>query len=185
MIRLLMVLVLAGVGPANIVVVPAAKEAKTVQKLDLTSTAFHAGETIPQKHTCDGADLSPALSWTKPPAGTHSLALLCEDPDAPVGLWVHWVLWGIPADSTSLPEGVSKEKTLEAGLVQGSNDFKRIGYGGPCPPQGKPHRYFFRLYALDAAPALRPGATRKELRKAIEGHVIGEGELMGRYARKP
>jgi hypothetical protein len=160
------------------------KEANAMVKIVLTSTAFQAGEAIPRKHTCDGPDPSPALGWAGVPDGARSFALLCEDPDAPVGLWVHWVIWGLPPDSTSLPEGVAKEKLLPGGVAQGTNDFKRIGYGGPCPPPGKPHRYYFKIYALDTTLTLPPGATRKELLKAIEGHVIGEGELMGVYGRK-
>ncbi len=160
------------------------KEAGMTVKIALTSTAFREGEPIPVKHTCDGPDVSPPLSWKGVPGGARSIALLCEDPDAPVGLWVHWVIWGIPPDSTSLPEGVTKDKVLPTGAAQGTNDFKRIGYGGPCPPQGKPHRYFFRIYALDSTLTLTPGATRKELLKAIEGHAIGEGVLMGTYGRK-
>ena len=151
--------------------------------LALRSPAFEQGATIPTKHTCDGPDLSPALSWSRPPEGTLSLAILCEDPDAPVGLWVHWVVWALPPDSTSLPEGVAKENVLPSRAIQGKNDFGRIGYGGPCPPKGKPHRYFFKLYALDTLPALEPGSTRKGLLRAIEGHVLAAGELMGLYGR--
>jgi Raf kinase inhibitor-like YbhB/YbcL family protein len=182
LIRALAILLLAAVGTALAQAPP--KEAKGMVTIALTSSAFREGEAIPEKHTCDGLDLSPALAWSGAPAGTRSLALLCDDPDAPVGLWVHWVIWGVPPDTTSLPEGVAREKSLPNGSAQGLNDFRKIGYGGPCPPPGKPHRYFFRIYALDAGVALAPGATRKELLKAIEGHVIGEGELMGRYGRK-
>src|SRR5438046_3792505 len=124
------------------------------------SRAFKAGETIPRKHTRDGQDLSPALAWTAPPPGTKSFALVCDDPDAPAGTWVHWVLYGVPASATSLPEGVRPAPTLDDGSRQGTNDFRRTGYGGPCPPRGAPHRYSFRLYALDAVPGLAPGATK-------------------------
>lgn len=162
---------------------PAAKEGMPILKITLTSSAFKEGETMPVRHTCCGPDVSPPLTWPHPPAGTRSMALLCEDPDAPRGLWVHWVLWGLPADSTSLPEAVAKDKTLKGGALQGKNDFGRIGYGGPCPPPGKPHRYFFRIYALDRLLDLKPGATRSDLLKAMEGHILAEGELMGRFAR--
>jgi Raf kinase inhibitor-like YbhB/YbcL family protein len=152
--------------------------------LALTSTAFKAGETIPQKYTCDGQDVSPPLAWTDPPAATRGFALVCDDPDAPSGTFVHWVLWGLPAAARSLPEGVPPTPTVEDGGRQGRNDFKRTGYGGPCPPPGAPHRYFFRLYALDATVDLAPVATKADLLKAIEGHTVGQAELMGRYARR-
>ena len=151
--------------------------------LTLTSPAFQDGDTIPVKHTCDGPDVSPALEWSRAPEGTKSLALICDDPDAPAGTWVHWVLYGIPADSTSLEEGVPKENTVEGIGVQGRNDFRRIGYGGPCPPPGKPHRYFFKLYALDVRPGLKPGAEKKDLEKAMKGHVLAQGQLVGRFQR--
>jgi Raf kinase inhibitor-like YbhB/YbcL family protein len=150
---------------------------------ELTSTAFTRGGDIPKQYTCDGADRSPPLSWASPPPGTKAFALLCEDPDAPRGLWVHWVLWGIPPATTSLPEGVKPDPTLPDGSRHGKNDFGALGHNGPCPPRGAPHRYVFKLYALDQTPDLPPGATRRQLLDAIEGHVLGEAELMGRYAR--
>ena len=149
---------------------------------ELTSTAFGNGETIPQKYTCDGPDISPPLQWTKPPAGTKSLALICDDPDAPAGIWVHWVIYGLSSDTSKLSEGVPKEKMLENGR-QGENDFGRIGYGGPCPPKGPAHRYFFKLYALDMGPVLSPGMTKAQLLKALEGHILAKAEFMGRYRR--
>lgn len=160
-----------------------AAEERTMPTIEITSPAFEEGETIPKRHTCDGADLSPALRWSPPPEGTRCLALICDDPDAPVGLWVHWVVWGIPPDSTGLPEGMPAEKQLPNGVRQGTNDFRKTGYGGPCPPKGKPHRYDFRLFALDAPLSLPPGATRKDLLKAMEGRILAEGVLMGRYGR--
>jgi len=150
---------------------------------ELTSAAFKAGETIPRKHTCDGADVSPQLTWAGPPAGTASFALVADDPDAPVGTWVHWVLYDVPATAHELPEGVPAEPTLQSGGRQGTNDFKKIGYGGPCPPRGTTHRYFFKLYALNAALGLAPGATKQAVVKAMEGHLKGQAELMGRYGR--
>lgn len=152
----------------------------------LTSPAFEAGGSIPARHTCDDRDLSPELSWTEPPAGTRSLALISDDPDAPVGNWVHWVLYDLGPDARSLPEGLPTDGELQepVAATQGTNDFGRPGYGGPCPPPGAPHRYFFRLYALDARLELGPGATKKDVEQAMQGHVLGQTELMGRYARQ-
>jgi Raf kinase inhibitor-like YbhB/YbcL family protein len=150
----------------------------------LYSSAFEHGAAIPIKHTCDGDDASPPLRWGEPPLGTRSWTLICDDPDAPGKTWVHWVLFNLPADNRNLPEGVAFEGTLESGAHQGTNDFRRLGYGGPCPPPGNPHRYFFRLYALDAVLELRQGATRAEVAKAMAGHILAQGELMGTYARK-
>jgi len=149
----------------------------------VNSTAFANGGAIPGRYTCSGEDVSPALSWNDVPAGTHSLALIAEDPDAPGGTWTHWIIWNLPAQATSLPEGVPASETLDNGARQGRNDFRRIGYGGPCPPPGKPHRYFFNLYALDAALNLKPGAARNELERAMKGHVLSKAEWMGKYGR--
>jgi Raf kinase inhibitor-like YbhB/YbcL family protein len=149
----------------------------------LKSSAFeHEGE-IPSKYTCDAEDVSPPLSWESPPEGVKSFALISDDPDAPVGTWVHWVVWKIPADARSLPEGVPTDETLESGARQGKTDFGRIGYGGPCPPSGT-HRYFFKLYALDSEIAPPARATKKELLEAMKGHVLEEAVLMGKYKRK-
>jgi hypothetical protein len=149
----------------------------------LKSTAFANGGEIPGRYTCDGADLSPALSWDDVPAGAQSLALIADDPDAPVGTWTHWIVWNIPAKATVLPEGVPKVEALDNGARQGRNDFKRIGYGGPCPPPGKPHRYFFKLYALDARLDLKAGAARSELELAMKPHVLSQAVWMGTYRR--
>ena len=150
---------------------------------ELTSSAFAPGEDIPRQYTCDGEDLSPHLTWTDPPEGTRSLALICDDPDAPVGTWTHWLLWGLAPEARELPEGMPTDPQLEGGLRQGVTDFRRLGYGGPCPPKGKPHRYFFHLYALDTTIGLVPGADQRKLREAMEGHALGEAQLMGRYGR--
>jgi len=150
---------------------------------ELKSNAFAPSGMIPKKHTCDGPDVSPAIDWTGIPEGTKTLALICDDPDAPVGTWVHWVLYNLPANVTGLPEGVPTDQTIEQGASQGTNDFGRIGYGGPCPPPGKPHRYFFRLYALDEKIALPPGARKKDLVEAMQDHMVGQAELMGKYGR--
>jgi len=151
--------------------------------LTIRSTALEAGGPIAQVFTCDGRDISPPLRWDNVPEGTQSFALLCEDPDAPMGIWVHWVIYGIPGSVRQLPEAVPAREQLADGGLQGRNDFGRIGYGGPCPPRGKPHRYFFRLYALDQAGPASPGLTRKALLKTIEGHVLAKAELSGTYGR--
>jgi len=152
--------------------------------MQLTSTAFAEGASIPARHTCDDKNLSPALRWSGVPAGARSLALIADDPDAPVGTWVHWVLYDLPPAVNELPEAVARNQYTPAGGKQGLNDFKHLGYGGPCPPHGKPHRYFFKLYALDTLLDLKPGATKKELERAMEKHVLAEGQLMGTYQRR-
>jgi Raf kinase inhibitor-like YbhB/YbcL family protein len=148
----------------------------------MSSPAFGYGEEIPRKFTCDGEEVSPPLEWENPPAGTKSFALICDDPDAPMGTWVHWVLYDFPGDTRSLPEGFPNEREFENGAKSGKNSWGRYGYGGPCPPSGT-HRYFFRLYALDAPLGLKPGANARQLRRAMEGHVLGTAELMGKYRR--
>jgi Raf kinase inhibitor-like YbhB/YbcL family protein len=146
-------------------------------------TAFQGGEIIPKKYTCDGADVSPALTWEGTPEGAQSLALITDDPDAPMATWTHWLLWNLPAKATLLPEDTPKTNLLDNGARQGTNDFKRIGYGGPCPPPGKPHRYFFKLYALDARLDLKPGAGKAELESAIKPHILAQAQWMGTYGR--
>ncbi len=155
-----------------------------MKTFELTSTAFEHGATIPVTYTCSDADMSPSLSWSDVPEGTRSFALICEDPDAPIGIWTHWVLYNIPEDRRSLPENVMPGAALQWGAEQGENDFGDAQYGGPCPPPGKPHRYFFRMYALDQELDLEPGASRKDLLNAMKGHMLGQAELMGRYERK-
>jgi len=145
--------------------------------IQLTSSAFKEGGDIPRRHTCDGEDLSPSLSWTGIPAGTHSLALIVDDPDAPRGDWVHWVLVDLLPDLNGLPEGVAGTGTA------GKNDFDRLGYGGPCPPRGSNHRYYFKLYALDQTLGLKPGATKVDVETAMTGHILAKGQLTGRYGR--
>jgi len=151
--------------------------------LQISSTAFSAGETMPKKFTCDGPDVSPKLAWTEPPAKTQSFALIMDDPDAPVGIWVHWVLYDLPANARELPEGVTRQEQLPNGARQGRNDFGKIGYGGPCPPPGKPHRYFFKLYALDGKLDVKAGATKAEVERAMKGHILAQAELIGKYDR--
>ncbi len=147
------------------------------------SSAFQAGGEIPVRYTCDGKDISPDLAWSGAPEGTKCFVVICDAPGAPVGTWVHWVIYNIPAQSEGLPQGVPTIKELPDGSRQGINDFKRIGYGGPCPPKGPAHRYFFKLYALDTKLNLNPGATKQELLDAMKGHVLGETHLMGKYKR--
>ena len=152
--------------------------------MQLTSTAFAEGGAIPAKHTCDAKNVSPPLKWSGVPAGAKSLALIVDDPDAPVGTWVHWVLYDLPATTTELAEDMPKSQYVTGGAKQGLNDFRRLGYGGPIPPPGKPHRYYFKLYALSKTLGLTPGATKKDVLQAMEGHVLAEGQLMGMYQRK-
>lgn len=152
-------------------------------KLTLTSPVFKDKLKIPERYSCDGEDLSPLLQWNEPPAGTRSFALICDDPDAPGGDWVHWVIYNIPGTQRNLDENIPDIDQFENGIRQGRNDFRRIGYGGPCPPPGKSHRYFFRLYALDVVIGLEPGTTKSELKKAIKSHILAETHLMGKYQR--
>jgi len=159
------------------------KKEGVMMEMTLKSEAFAEGEFIPKKYSCEGPDVSPPLEWSPPPAGTKSLVLIFDDPDAPVGIWVHWVMYGIPPDTTSLPENVPKEEIVLGNIRQGTNDFKRIGYGGPCPPAGKPHRYYFKLYALDIESNWEPGLTKDEVLKKIDGHVLSTAQLMGKYQR--
>jgi Raf kinase inhibitor-like YbhB/YbcL family protein len=150
--------------------------------ITITSTAFSEGGMIPRDYTCDGKDMSPPLAWTGVPEGAKSIALICDDPDAPMGTWVHWVIFNIPARIEDLPAGIPPEQVLENGATHGINDFRKFGYGGPCPPGGT-HRYYFKVYALDIELAEKPGITKAELLKAMEGHILAEGQLMGTYAR--
>ncbi|MGB9283732.1 MAG: YbhB/YbcL family Raf kinase inhibitor-like protein [Candidatus Sulfotelmatobacter sp.] len=149
----------------------------------ISSAAFSSGETIPKRFTCYGPDVSPQLSWKEAPARTQSFAVIMDDPDAPAGIWVHWVLYNLPANRRELPEGIEKQEQLASGALQGRNDFRKIGYGGPCPPRGTPHHYHFKLYALDTTLDLKAGATKADLERGMKGHILGETELMGRYGR--
>jgi len=150
---------------------------------ELSSSAFKNGEPIPHRHTCEGEDLSPPLHWRVPPAKTKSFVIIADDPDAPAGTWVHWMIYNLPLDLRGLSEGVPADELVLDGALQGLNDFKRVGYGGPCPPPGKPHRYYFTLYALDALLNLEPRATKSQVLEACTGHVLAEATLMGRFAR--
>ncbi|MBN2007362.1 MAG: YbhB/YbcL family Raf kinase inhibitor-like protein [Anaerolineae bacterium] len=146
----------------------------------LSSPAFVHENAIPPQYTCDGNNLSPALEWSEPPAGTQSLALIVDDPDAPAGTWVHWVVYNIPPDARGFAEAYSAGP--DDGSRNGKNSSRNLGYDGPCPPSGT-HRYFFKLYALDTLLDLDSGATAAQLLKAVEGHVLAQAELMGTYAR--
>lgn len=152
--------------------------------IKITSTAFAEGQQIPRKQAHDNEDLSPALKWSGVPPAAKSLALICDDPDAPMGTWVHWVIYNLPPALAGLAEGVAKTPELANGAKQGVNDYKSIGYGGPYPPPGKPHRYYFKMYALDAMLDLDAGSTKADLLKAMEGHVLAQGQLMGTYQRE-
>jgi len=151
--------------------------------LKVTSGAFADGGMMAGKYTCDGENVSPPLAWSGVPGEAKSLALVCEDPDAPSGVWTHWVMFNVPVGLGSLAENVPPSGEMAGGGRQGRNDFGRTGYGGPCPPNGT-HRYFFKLYALDALVSVEAGAKKDQLLKAMEGHVLGEGELMGKYERR-
>ena len=154
----------------------------TSMTLQISSPAFEDGSAIPQEYSCDGDDSSPALFWGELPDQTKSIALIMDDPDAPVGAWVHWVLYDLPGNRTEIPKNVPKSGQLPGGGTQGSNSWGRSGYGGPCPPGGT-HRYFFKLYALDSALDLASGATKEDLLQAMEGHILDQGQLMGTYSR--
>ncbi|HEY9610758.1 YbhB/YbcL family Raf kinase inhibitor-like protein [Allocoleopsis sp.] len=165
---------------SSISIQPQTKPVGKMMKLE--STAFTANEMIPFLYTCDGQDISPELRWDAPPTGTQSLALIVDDPDAPSGIFVHWVLYDLPPETRQLPQAVAATPTLLNGGTQGKNDFGKLGYGGPCPPSGV-HRYFFKLYALDRELGLKSGATKAQLEAAIDGHILAAAELIGRYAR--
>ena len=150
---------------------------------ELTSTAFANGDPIPMKYTCDDQDISPPLQWEDPPEGTRSFALICDDPDAPVGTWVHWVLYNLPASTLGLPEAIPSDANLPDAGRHSQNSWGRPGYGGPCPPGGT-HRYFFKLYALDSQLEVAAGASKEELLRAMEGHILASTETMGVYSRQ-
>ena len=154
-----------------------------MKEFTVTSTAFDAETHIPVRYSCEGEDISPDLSWSGVPEGTKSFAVACLDPDAPPGTWVHWVLYDIPSDVKELSESIPDDDTLENGAKQGTNDFGNLGYGGPCPPSGT-HRYFFKLYALDSILELEPGKTKAEVLDSMEGHLLAETQLIGKYSRQ-
>jgi len=152
-------------------------------ELSIYSPAFSEGALIPTKYTCEGSNISPQLDWSGVPEGTRSLALICDDPDAPSGTFTHWVIFNIPPDSKGLPETMSLTPRLTDGSIQGINDFGLIGYGGPCPPPGKPHRYRFNLYALDKQLDLNAGSSKNQVLNAIKNHILAQGQITGTYQR--
>jgi len=173
--------ILIGVGCQPSPTLP--PEGKPILNIAITSTAFSENESIPRKYTCDGEDISPPLDWSGIPNNTQSLVLITDDPDAPVGTWVHWVIFNIPASLKGLPEGIAKDEVVGGVGTQGKNDWRKIGYNGPCPPKGKPHRYFFKLYALDITLDLTAGARKSEVEKAMKDHILAQGQSIGTYGR--
>ena len=151
--------------------------------LTISSAAFNEGERIPDKYTCEGEDISPQLSWSDAPEGTKSFTLICDDPDAPMGTWDHWLIYNIPADSEGLSEAVPTDESLTDGSKQGLNSWEKKSYGGPCPPPGDPHRYFFKLYALDTMLTLTGDADKSTLENAMQEHILAEAQLMGTFSR--
>ena len=175
------IVLLAGIICAGLGFSPLAS-AGSDMAITITSSAFAEGAIIPKKYTCDAEDISPDLKWSGVPQGTKSLALICDDPDSRGGPWVHWVLFNIPAEVTALAAGVPSDATLKNGARHGQNDFRKLGYGGPCPPRSA-HRYFFKLYALDTVLTLESGSTKDQVLAAMKGHILAEGQLMGKYKR--
>lgn len=151
--------------------------------LKIESPAFREGEMIPKRFTCDGEDISPPLSWKEVPNGTRSLAIICDDPDASTGTWDHWILFNIDPSKGGLPEAVSKERRLPGGEIHGKNSWGRSYYGGPCPPPGKPHRYIFKLFALDTRLSISPGSNKSELLESMKKHILDKARLVGIYGR--
>jgi Raf kinase inhibitor-like YbhB/YbcL family protein len=154
-----------------------ASEGDVNMAIQITSAAFSEGDKIPRIYTCDDQNISPPLDWTGVPTGTVSLALIMDDPDAPSGIWVHWVMYNLPADTTSLKQAITGSG------VDGKNDFSKLGYGGPCPPRGSNHRYYMKLYALDIRLDLKAGATKAQVESAMRGHILVQGQIMGKYGR--
>jgi Raf kinase inhibitor-like YbhB/YbcL family protein len=176
----LLLLAAAGCSGAN---ATQAVEDVPEMTIPVSSPAFAENGAIPEKHTCDGDDVSPPLAWTSLPEGTRSLALITDDPDAPGGTFVHWVIYDLPPDLAGLSEGISQTGSVEGGGLQGTNGFRKNGYHGPCPPKGSTHRYYFKLYALDTMLNLKEGASKADLEKAMIGHILGQGQVVGQYGR--
>jgi Raf kinase inhibitor-like YbhB/YbcL family protein len=158
-------------------------QSESVMEMKITSSAFEEGGMIPSKYSCDSENVSPPLSWSDAPTGIKTFAVICDDPDAPGGTWVHWVIYNIPAGASGLPEAVPVKKEMDNGAVQGLNDFRKTGYGGPCPPSGT-HRYYFKIYALDAKLNPAGDVTKDILLDAMKEHILAQGELTGKYSRK-
>ncbi|MCZ7384159.1 MAG: YbhB/YbcL family Raf kinase inhibitor-like protein [Candidatus Methanoperedens sp.] len=159
------------------------KEVNNMEKISISSEAFNDGGTIPDEYTCEGEDISPPLSWQGLPDGTKSIALIMDDPDASGRAFVHWVIYNIPGSTQKLSKGIPRKEKLADGSLQGMTDFGKAGYGGPCPPLGKPHRYFFKIYAIDKILDLPSKASKEDVETAMKGHILAQGELIGKYAR--
>jgi Raf kinase inhibitor-like YbhB/YbcL family protein len=162
---------------------PVTAAGKGGNTMKVESSAFSEGGLMSARFSCDGEDISPLLTWKEAPAGTRSFALICDDPDAPMGTWIHWVIYNIPGNAMQLEENIPPHKELSNGTMQGTNSWSRIGYGGPCPPSGT-HRYFFKLYALDTMIELKPGVNKDQLFRAMAGHILAEAQLIGKYKRQ-
>jgi Raf kinase inhibitor-like YbhB/YbcL family protein len=180
-LSLVWVVISTGCGPSD--QADSETEGGSGMQIQLSSTAFKEGETIPVTYTCDGKNISPPLSWGNVPQDAQSLALIVDDPDAPAGTWVHWVVFNMPPTLSSLSEGASSPGSQDTFGTPGTSSFRKSGYGGPCPPKGKPHRYFFKLYALDVKLELKSGASKADVEKAMQGHILAQGQLMGTYGR--
>ena len=167
----------------SILMAPTLAPGQQASKMELKTSSFEPSGFIPKRFTCEGENVAPEVEWRNPPAGTQSYAIIEDDPDAPSGTFVHWVVYNVPAKYTRISEGMLKNDAMTPGIRQGTNDFSSIGYSGPCPPPGKAHRYFIRLYALDTTTSLHPAATREELDAAMQGHILARAELMGRFKR--
>ena len=178
------ILLVASTGLSSLTVSAQTAQEGRSMSFHISTTSFPLEGSIPKKYTCDGKDVSPELSWAGAPQGTKSFALIVDDPDAPAGTWNHWLIWNIPTSQHELNEGASRSHAITENARQGQNDFRKIGYNGPCPPPGKPHRYYFKLFALDTELTLPAGSDRKQLDTAIRGHVLAQSELMGRYGRE-
>jgi len=175
---LLLILLLAIVG-----CIAKENEVNNMEKISISSEAFKENGTIPDEYTCEGEDISPPLSWQGVPAGSKSIALIMDDPDAPGRTFVHWVIYNIPGSMQKLAKGIPRKEKLADGSLQGMTDFGKAGYGGPCPPQGKPHRYIFKIYAIDKILDLPSKASKEYVETAMKGHILAKGELIGKYAR--
>ena len=160
-----------------------AQKGETNMIFTLSSKSILPNQPISDKYTCFDKDISPQLQWSNTPTGTRAFVLICDDPDAPAGTWIHWVLYDIPSTTSILPEGLDKTKIVLGNAKQGINDFGKIGYNGPMPPPGRTHRYFFKIYAVDKETGMAPGMKKDQVIKTIEGHILGQAEIIGTYRR--
>ncbi len=184
-LRLAMLIVLACLGTSLLAGCTSGDQSSVEPEMVLvvSSPSFEEGGQIPEEYTCDGKNISPLLNWSEPPAGTRSLALIMDDPDAPGGVFTHWVIFNLPAGSTQLVEAIPTDPELPGGARQGNNDLGHTGYGGPCPPPGSPHRYRFTLYAVNEVLELGAGASKSQVIQALEGHLLAQGQLTGTYPK--